>query len=62
MRSRLIVSLEISDEMIRDQLVEKTLTARIREHLLLEPELTLQKVLVMVGQIKSVMAEVEAIT
>ncbi|XP_071954180.1 uncharacterized protein [Antedon mediterranea] len=31
----------IADEMIRDQLVEKTNSSRIRERLLLEPELTL---------------------
>ena len=49
--------------MIRDQLVEKkTLTARICERLLLEPELTPQKVLVMAGQIKSAMAEAKMIT
>ena len=42
--------------------MEKTLTARIRERWLLEPELTLQKALVMAGQIESAMAEAKAMT
>ena len=53
---------DLSDEMVRDQLVEKKpLIARIRERMLLEPELALQKALVMAGQIESAMAEAKAI-
>ena len=41
---------------------KKPLTGHIRKQLLLELELTLQKALVMAGQIESAMAEAKALT
>ncbi|KAL0172251.1 hypothetical protein M9458_032562, partial [Cirrhinus mrigala] len=39
-----------TDEMIRDQLVEKASSARIRERLLLQPQLTLTDAMLLAGQ------------
>ena len=43
----------LHDKMIRDQLVEKTCPARIRERLLLEPKLTLSSALTLSHQTES---------
>ncbi|KAL1277184.1 hypothetical protein QQF64_023857 [Cirrhinus molitorella] len=50
----------LADDMIRDQIVEKTCTPRIRKRLLLETDLTLQKVITIAGQIESAVAEAKA--
>ncbi len=50
----------LADDMIRDQIVEKTCTSRIRERLLLETDLTLQKAITITGQIESAVAEAKA--
>ena len=50
----------MADEMIRDQLVEKTNSNRIRECLLLENELTLQKAITLASHIQSVLADEQA--
>ena len=50
---------ELADKMIQDQLFEKTNSSRIREHLLLETELTLQKAEIRARQIESAMAEAQ---
>lgn len=39
-----------TDVMIRDQLVEKLSSAHIREHLLLQPQLTLMDAMLLAGQ------------
>ena len=52
---------ELADEMIRDQLIEKTNSPRIRELLLLEMELALQKALTMAIQIESAIAGAQII-
>ncbi|KAJ8272305.1 hypothetical protein COCON_G00111640 [Conger conger] len=46
--------------MIRDQLVEKTNSSRIRESLLLESELTLQKAITLASHIETVLADAQA--
>ena len=51
---------EVTDDMIRDQLVEKTNSSRIRERLLLETGLTLQKAVTLASQIETVLAEAKA--
>lgn len=53
---------DVTDDMIRDQLVEKTNSTRIRERLLLENELTLQKAITLASQIETVLAEAQAMT
>lgn len=50
----------LTDDMIRDQIVEKTCTPRIRERLLLETDLTLQKAITIAGQLESAVAEAKA--
>lgn len=50
----------LEDDMIRDQIVEKTYTPCTRECLLLETDLTLQKAITIAGQIESVVAEAKA--
>ncbi|XP_024124582.1 uncharacterized protein LOC112144321 [Oryzias melastigma] len=50
----------LADDMIRDQIVEKTNNRRIRERLLMEDNLTLQKTLTMSAQIESALAEAKA--
>ncbi|KAI7797371.1 hypothetical protein IRJ41_000339 [Triplophysa rosa] len=50
----------LADDMLRDQIVEKMCTPRIREHLLLETDLTLQKAITIAGQIESAVAEAKA--
>ncbi len=50
----------LADDMIKDQIVEKTCTSRIRERLLLETDLTLQKAITIAGQIESAVAEAKA--
>jgi len=47
--------------MIRDQLVEKTSSARIRERLLLEDKLTLEKAMAIAAQIENAVAEAKII-
>ncbi len=47
----------LADDMIRDQIVEKRYTSRIRERLLLETDLTLQKAIPIAGQIESAVAK-----
>lgn len=51
----------MEDDMIRDQLVEKTNSARIRERLLLEDELKLKKAITIACQVESVVADAKAI-
>uniref|UniRef100_A0A8C1GVZ8 Uncharacterized protein n=1 Tax=Cyprinus carpio TaxID=7962 RepID=A0A8C1GVZ8_CYPCA len=50
----------LADDMMRDQIVEKTCSPRIRECLLLETDLTLQKAVTIAGQIESAVAEAKA--
>ncbi|XP_061103089.1 uncharacterized protein LOC133131697 isoform X1 [Conger conger] len=50
----------VADDMIRDQLVEKTNSSRIRESLLLESELTLQKAITLASHIETVLADAQA--
>lgn len=50
----------MEEEMIRDQLVEKTNSARIRERLLLEIPLTLTKAMQIAGQIETAVSEARA--
>uniref|UniRef100_A0A3B3T9U7 Gypsy retrotransposon integrase-like protein 1 n=1 Tax=Paramormyrops kingsleyae TaxID=1676925 RepID=A0A3B3T9U7_9TELE len=52
----------LADDMLRDQIVEKTSSARIRERLLLETDLTLQKTITIAGQIETAVAEAKAMT
>ena len=52
---------EPADKMIRDRLVERTNSPRMRRRLLLQMELTLQKVRTMARQIDSAMAEAQII-
>ena len=52
---------EMAEKMIQDQLFEKTNSSRIREHLLLETELTSQKAVTRARQIESAMAEAQII-
>ncbi|KAL7879761.1 hypothetical protein SRHO_G00020150 [Serrasalmus rhombeus] len=52
----------LADDMIRDQLVEKTCNSRIRERLLLETDLTLQKAITIAGQMESAATEAKAMT
>ena len=52
---------ELADEMIQDQLIEKTNSSCIGERLLLVMELTLQKAITMAGQIESAMVEAQII-
>ena len=52
---------ELADKMIQDQLFEKTNSSRIREHLLLETELTSQKAVTRARQIEFAMAEAQII-
>ncbi|CAM4476884.1 unnamed protein product [Lepidochelys kempii] len=47
----------MADEMIRDQLIEKTTMLHVRERLLLEPQLTLEKAITIGTQIESATAE-----
>ena len=47
----------LADEMIRDQLVEKTYSARIRERLLMEPNLTLQMAIQIVQRVETAVKE-----
>ncbi|XP_075774672.1 uncharacterized protein LOC142826315 [Pelodiscus sinensis] len=47
----------MADEMIRDQLIEKTTMLRVRERLLLEPQLPLEKAITIATQIESAIAE-----
>ncbi len=47
--------------MIRDQIVEHTANAKIREHLLLEDKLTLKKALTILAQMESAVAEAKAV-
>lgn len=49
-----------AEDMIRDQIVEKTCTPCKQECLLLETGLTLQKAITIAGQIESAVAEVKA--
>ena len=49
---------ELHEEMIRDQLIEKTCTPRIRERLLMEPDtLTLDRTVTLAGQIEAAIRE-----
>ncbi|XP_038064800.1 uncharacterized protein LOC119735167 [Patiria miniata] len=52
----------LADEMIRDQLVEKTCSSRIRERLLLEPKLTLSSALTLSQQMESAFRESKSIS
>jgi hypothetical protein len=53
---------DLTNEMVRDQLIEKTCVPRIRERLLMEPDdLTLQKSLRIAVQIETAMKEAKAI-
>lgn len=52
----------MEEEMIRDQLVEKTNSSRIRERLLLEVPLTLPKAMTLARQIETVVAEAKAMS
>ncbi|CAM5099970.1 unnamed protein product [Natator depressus] len=47
----------MADEMFKDQLIEKTTMLHAREHLLLEPQLTLEKAITIATQIESATAE-----
>lgn len=47
----------LADDMIRDQLIERTVEPRIRERLLLEPELTLETALTLAKQVESAIKE-----
>uniref|UniRef100_A0A8C7X7T9 Retrotransposon gag domain-containing protein n=1 Tax=Oryzias sinensis TaxID=183150 RepID=A0A8C7X7T9_9TELE len=51
---------KLADDMIRDQIVEKNNNRRIRECLLMEDNLTLQKTLTLSAQIESSLAEAKA--
>ncbi|PIK54155.1 hypothetical protein BSL78_08940 [Apostichopus japonicus] len=62
---QLVVHCEFGDlqqEMLRDQIVEKCLNNRLRERLLLEPKLTLNKTLEISRQIEGAMRESKAIS
>ena len=50
----------LAGDMIRDQIVEKTSSSRIRERLLLETDLTLLKAIAMASQIETAVAEATA--
>ena len=50
------------NEMIRDQLIENVCNSRIRERLLLEPELSLERALTLATQIESAAHQAKAIT
>lgn len=50
------------NEMLRDQIVEKTCMSHIRERLLLEPELTLDKALTLARNIETAMADAKTFT
>lgn len=50
----------LADDMIRDQLIEKTPSTRIRERVLLETDLTLQKAITIACQIEMAVAEAKA--
>ncbi len=52
---------DMEHEMVRDQIVEKTCMPRIRERLLLEPELTLEKSLTIARQIEAAVADAKVI-
>ena len=52
----------LQDEMIRDQIIEKTCIRRIRERLLLEEKLTLEKAISLGQSIESAMRESNAIS
>ncbi|XP_070537506.1 uncharacterized protein [Ptychodera flava] len=48
----------LADEMVRDQLIEKTNSTRVRERLLMEPDtLTLEKAVTLAEQIESALAD-----
>uniref|UniRef100_A0ACB8F3L8 Uncharacterized protein n=1 Tax=Sphaerodactylus townsendi TaxID=933632 RepID=A0ACB8F3L8_9SAUR len=51
----------LADEMIRDQLVEKTNIHRVRERLLLESELSLEKAMIIADQIEAVLSDVDMV-
>ncbi|KAK0142863.1 hypothetical protein N1851_019189 [Merluccius polli] len=51
----------LADDMIRDQLIEKTSSSRIRERLLLEADLTLQKAITLASHIETAVADAKAI-
>ena len=53
---------EMTDEMIRDQVVEKTNSTKIRERLLMEKELTLQKTQEMGRRIEKAIQEAKTLT
>ena len=50
----------LADDMIRDQIIEKTSSSRIRERRLLETDLTLLKAITMASQIETAVAEAKA--
>ncbi|XP_054759514.2 uncharacterized protein K02A2.6-like [Lytechinus pictus] len=52
---------DLRDEFIRDQLVEKTNSERIRERLLIEPSLTLQSAMTIARQMESASRETRAL-
>ena len=52
----------ITDEMIRDQIVEKTNSPKIRERLLMEKELTLQKAVDMARRFEKAIQEAKTLT
>uniref|UniRef100_A0A096LWH5 CCHC-type domain-containing protein n=1 Tax=Poecilia formosa TaxID=48698 RepID=A0A096LWH5_POEFO len=51
-----------TEEMIRDQLVEHIFNSRIRERLLLEPDLTLDKTVTLAAQMESAAYQAKALT
>uniref|UniRef100_A0A096M9H1 Retrotransposon gag domain-containing protein n=1 Tax=Poecilia formosa TaxID=48698 RepID=A0A096M9H1_POEFO len=51
-----------TEEMIRDQLVEHIFNSRIRERLLLEPDLTLDKAVTLAAQMESAAYQAKALT
>ncbi len=52
---------DMEHEMVRDQIVEKTCMPRIRERLLLEPDLTLEMTLTIARQIEAAVADAKVI-
>lgn len=51
---------DVTDDMIRNQLVVKTNSTKIKKHLLSENKLTLKKAITLASQIETVLAEAQA--
>uniref|UniRef100_A0ACB8FAS2 Uncharacterized protein n=1 Tax=Sphaerodactylus townsendi TaxID=933632 RepID=A0ACB8FAS2_9SAUR len=51
----------LADEMIRDQLEEKTNIPRVRERLLLESELSLGKAMIIANQIEAALSDIDMV-